>query len=991
MILHAPQITSLNDGLLLLPAAIDSAGFNFTVVVSKSIFSRCSATSMSNTGRSQQADAVGGAVFAKSVALSHFSMSDSNFSDNFVNVGAGAGALPSRSSGGAVAVEFKASSYSVAVFSSCIFINCTSRGASIPSTAVTGGAMSISLATSVAIIDSKFTNCKLQGALSVQSSKVSVSGGAGVSLSRSKNISVYFCVFDATDGQDDSATSTGLAIFAASSSYSRTDVKGTSFSSSAMIFSVRCVSDDGFYYVGCPVFGPQIFVSNSNIAQLTPNATAAFNLIGTSLMSFDPYISPIFTRFVMKCSLSDFSVFKDQNTISVFPLVVFSCKACSQFEISLSANEVWLEQIVNFINKTNCVRSSVDNSCPFGVKRCQTFVDVEQGFWTNFSESGGLLSASRCPDRYCGCNSSNDGCPLSPLLYVNHVADSLCSGNRIGVLCGGCRQNFTHSMNGYSCVSNGDCLRDFGWVWTVSVIGFVLDSIYIVFTSVGEDDGFINCVLFFGQMSLYASIPPVANEQADDLETSSWISKSSQFASILSRYQNSCYGPNMGAYAATAAQLIGPLTVFLSSMLLILPTKLLVKKFHGFFTKRNLDVPTISFPTTLMNLLLMLFSSISSVVFQLVTCQDIGQEKVVFIDGTKSCSGPAYSFLVFVAAMLSLVPLFLWAGLKFNKIPKDTRAVLCSPYTDAAYYWVALALMFRFIVSVLSATIRQFPSVSAGVISVCAVCMLMLLLTQRPYVDQRTYYMDVFCHFCLIVQFVLQCLSAASESLGLSLNQNSPFFITVRDASTASTIILYVFLFLFVTAEALVFTRFSLRYLAYSICAGLYLLELGLLKLIQKSSRFQKLTSWMSDYKTNYRQSTILSAIELSDMADPKNELPASVARLAAKHSAHGVDDGEDLKEHAQVTDSTAAVPDIEYGATQQLFLELELVELEVVEVVELNLEAAVHARNQEISRLRGERGARWSSKPPNWSSKPPHISAAAASDQDDGPLFIAC
>ncbi len=752
-------------------------------------------------------------------------MIDSNFSDSFVNVGAGAGALPSRSSGGAVSVEFDASGYSVAVFSSCSFVNCTARGANVPSTAVTGGAISISLATSVAIIDSKFINCKVQGALSVQSSKVSASGGAGVSLSRSKNSSIHFCFFDATDGQDDSATSTGLSIFAASSSYSRTDVKGTSFSSSSVIFSVRCVGDDGFYFVGCPVFGPQIYVSNSKIAQLTPNATANFNLIGSSLMSFDPYIWPMFTRFEMKCSLSDFSVFKDQNPISaVFPLVSFSCKACSQFEISLSANEVWLEQIVDFINTTNCVRSSVDNSCPFGIKRCQTFVDVEQGFWTNFSESGGLLSASRCPDGYCGCDSSNNGCPLSPLLSVNHVADSLCSGNRIGVLCGGCRQNFTHSMNGYSCVSNDDCLRDFGWVWTVSVIGFILDSIYIVFTSVGEDDGFINCVLFFGQMSLYASIPPVANEQADDSETSSWISKSSQFASILSRYQNSCYGPNMGAYAATAAQLIGPLTVFLSSMLLIFPTKLLLKKLHNFFEKRNLDVPTISFPTTLMNLLLMLFSSISSVIFQLVTCQDIGQEKVVFIDGTKSCSGPAYNFLVFVAAILSLVPLLLWAGLKFNKIPKHTRAVLCSPYTDAAYYWVALALMFRFIVSVLSATIRQFPSVAAGVISVCAVCMLMLLLTQRPYVDQRTYYMDIFCHFCLIVQFVLQCLSGASESLGLSLNQNSPFFITVRDASTASTIILCVFLFLFCycgstrvhTLFAQVLGIFDLRWFAFA-------------------------------------------------------------------------------------------------------------------------------------------------------------------------------
>jgi hypothetical protein len=138
------------------------------------------------------------------------------------------------------------------------------------------------------------------------------------------------------------------------------------------------VSEDGFYFVGCPVFGPQIFVSNSNVEQLTPNKIGNFRLVGSSLMSFDPHILPIFTRFEMKCSLSDFSVFKDQNPISaVFPLVVFSCKACSQFEISLSANKVWLEQIVDSGNATACVRSSLGNDCPYGVKRCQTFVDVD--------------------------------------------------------------------------------------------------------------------------------------------------------------------------------------------------------------------------------------------------------------------------------------------------------------------------------------------------------------------------------------------------------------------------------------------------------------------------------------------------------------------------------------------------------------------------------------------------------------------------------------
>jgi hypothetical protein len=787
-VIQAQQITALENDLQLLPGTIDLAGFNFTVVVLKSAFSRCSASSMSKAGRSAQADAVGGSVFARSVA-SLFSMSDSHFSNSSVKVGAGAGALPSHSSGGAAAVEFKSSNCSVAVFTSCSFVNCAARGASIPRTAVTGGAISVSLAASVAITNSKFIGCKIQGAPNMQSSDVSVSGGAGVTLSRSKNMSVHFCVFDATDGHDDSTTSSGLAIFSDASSYSHADVKGTSFISSVVIFSVRCVSADGFYFVGCPVFGPQISVSNSNIAQLTPNATDAFVFIGSSLMSVDPFISLIFARFRMMCSLSDFSVFKDQSPISAaFPLVFFSCKACQQFEISLSANEVWLEQIVNSRNATDCVRISLDNNCPFGIKRCQTFVDVEQGFWTNFSKSGGLLSTSRCPKSYCGCDSLNDACTLSPLLSTNHVADSLCSGNRSGVLCGGCRQNFTHSFNGHSCVSNDDCLKDFGWVWTVSVIGFVLESVYIVITSVGEDDGFINCVLFYGQMSSFAV------DNSETFETASWISKSSQFSSILSSYQNSCYGPNMGAYEATAAQLIGPLIVFLSSMLLTIPAKLLLTKFQNFFKKRNLDVK-VSYATTLMNLLLMLFSSVSSVVFQLITCQETGQEKVVFIDGTKSCSGPAFNFLVCLAAMLSLVPLLIWAGLKFNRIPARVRAVLCSPYTDAAHNWVALALLFRFIVSILSATVRQFPSVSAMVLSVCTVCMLLLLQSKRPYVDQRTYYMDLFCYFCLNVQFMLQCLAGAPESLGLSLNQNSHFFETVRDASTASATIQCVFLF----------------------------------------------------------------------------------------------------------------------------------------------------------------------------------------------------
>jgi hypothetical protein len=73
--------------------------------------------------------------------------------------------------------------------------------------------------------------------------------------------------------------------------------------------------------------------------------------------------------------------------------------------------------------------------------------------------------------------------------------------------------------------------------------------------------------------------------------------------------------------------------------------------------------------------------------------------------------------------------------------------------------------------------------------------------------------------------------------------------------------------------------------LAYAICAVLFLLELGLLKLIQTTNRFQKLTAWMSAYQSKYRQSAISSGIELSDMRDPKNDLGAQLKNQACNQT----------------------------------------------------------------------------------------------------------
>jgi hypothetical protein len=70
--------------------------------------------------------------------------------------------------------------------------------------------------------------------------------------------------------------------------------------------------------------------------------------------------------------------------------------------------------------------------------------------------------------------------------------------------------------------------------------------------------------------------------------------------------------------------------------------------------------------------------------------------------------------------------------------------------------------------------------------------------------------------------------------------------------------------------QAHVFSRFSLRYLPFVVCAVLVILELGLLKLTQRTSKFQKLDAWLSNYKKKYRQST---EIQPSETANPENAL----------------------------------------------------------------------------------------------------------------------
>jgi hypothetical protein len=485
------------------------------------------------------------------------------------------------------------------------------------------------------------------------------------------------------------------------------------------------------------------------------------------------------------------------NTGATFS--TFSCSPCARsFEIAQTSRTLELSNVQNVRNlgQSLCQPTASIKQCPFGVPFCSTIVNVSVGFWASFSADGKLGNATRCPPNYCGCRNiphySEPSCQLFPPFAAEYLPDdALCSGNRTGVLCGGCKPGFTQSLNGYSCISNEVCQRNLGWVWLATVVGYTLYSLYIVTKSLQtKSDGLIMCVLFYGQMSAFASFPPIFKAQSHSSAESNWFSKITQFESVVSLYENSCYGPSMGAYEATLAQLSGPAIVVVVSLLLMFVAGRLQLRFTNFFRKRGLKFRE-SFGVTLINLLQLLFSSVTSVIFRLITCVDLGnfvenEPKRVFIDGTRKCSGDQHNLLVATAAMLSLALVSFFVGLKFNKISSETRAVLCSAYTDTRHYWIAVQLFFRFVVTVISAAAVENPNFAAMAMCSCTMFMLVMLVAFRPYVDKLTHYMDIFCHAFLIVQFLLQSVSRVSEAIGISVPEGSSFYSSLKTASEAS-------------------------------------------------------------------------------------------------------------------------------------------------------------------------------------------------------------
>ena len=94
------------------------------------------------------------------------------------------------------------------------------------------------------------------------------------------------------------------------------------------------------------------------------------------------------------------------------------------------------------------------------------------------------------------------------------------------------------------------------------------------------------------------------------------------------------------------------------------------------------------------------------------------------------------------------------------------------------YYWGAVSLSFRLFISVTQFLQVEFPNLLAFVRLFLSICVFFLLVNLRPYVDNRTFWVDVVCYVCLIAQFGLQIIAADRDYLGVAEASDQETFVT---------------------------------------------------------------------------------------------------------------------------------------------------------------------------------------------------------------------
>ena len=110
--------------------------------------------------------------------------------------------------------------------------------------------------------------------------------------------------------------------------------------------------------------------------------------------------------------------------------------------------------------------------CPVG-GNCSSSLAAQPNFW-GYPTDNDTVTFQLCPEGYCCLPSVDNKCFYDNNSYLH----SGCQGNRTGILCGQCKQNFTECLFTTECVRAKDCTH--GWYLVVFFALTLLFPMYLV-------------------------------------------------------------------------------------------------------------------------------------------------------------------------------------------------------------------------------------------------------------------------------------------------------------------------------------------------------------------------------------------------------------------------------------------------------------------------------------------------------------------------------
>ena len=367
-----------------------------------------------------------------------------------------------------------------------------------------------------------------------------------------------------------------------------------------------------------------------------------------------------------------------------------SCSACAGNSYSLQRGRAFGSQVASGFQ---CL------PCPFGAN-CSQSILAKPNFW-GFKETSNPLKLkfTMCPLGYC-----------RPPNKTDFTEYNGCEGYRSGELCGQCNESYTETLYSTNCRPSHEC-KDY-WFWPVALVYVSLMALYFTFKppivpwikrqilwfkkreSADEDSDFdgsyLKIVFYFYQA---ANLLLVSNSFEDIFKTK-FIEPFVGLFNFQQRFSPSgliCPFPGLTVVTKqlfSASHVLGTFLMIGGFYILHLGTR----KFRG------QDAPSVGpYIGGILQTMLLGYTTLASVSFNLLRCVPIGSEKRLFYDGNVVCfQWWQYILITFISTFIvPFVFVLLWGSFKLysRTISVGKFLLACCLPLPCLLHWAYVSLL----------------------------------------------------------------------------------------------------------------------------------------------------------------------------------------------------------------------------------------------------------------------------------------------------------